>query len=879
MFCVLLQSSASSSALGILLYGSLSSGLSQNIMESLIEPWLTILTDEMAESEKRVAAICGLMSSFGSWKFLFQFEEFDTFDAALKTKLALIIKTVQQVLQTSDDTKLCLQCSKFLGIFYMVNDGYASKQANLPSNYDYLRESSLLRSAFAFSTEAGKSAKVSCVVYGLIESSSVTLPPVNWSLVFTPLMKLGFSACTQKLCLEFAIENASKFPTLRVWFLSWLTPGIFLNLEDTCKELIFSKFDSISRLVPMNKLKIVLEEITVEAFQNKESNSQLQKSVLCGLEKIANMKSPVQSSLLYVSQAIEKICLGMTIHENEEILKSIADCLVCLPKELKDVVTKNLQMNFDVPAKLDSILLASRKITLTTFQSSLERLLHDPEKIDASSLQRITYALQQYSLGIPPSIKATDDDIMWFLELTTRTKKLADSGKHASLRCWLKLLASAVASWCLAGIIPNIPNSSSQSNSPDYITACWDTFALNLAGLLHLSRWQHLQQRVIEWLVALLEIVRPMKEHDHIGVLLQNCLITLRDCEAWKQRAELWKEDQHIRSSLKQKAFLKTKKMQIKTIVILTIALLSIASAKPYYKFQEKAPVFVTVNLPDTKSCKQIGRCLLEGLQMQNDELNSAPLAKRIFASGMIQHRLAKLRGNSNQQGGGNLRAAQQQFRNLIEKGYYSLQGKESREKREDQERVERHKEDAKWADDDKYNASKQQRKESKEQKRLAALQKKQEAKLLLEQEEAKLNAKSRPSASSSSTKVTRAQIAEERQKQAKLNMKKEKAKDMEPDIFLEENPNQKMAELLAEEGATEARNIEEAITTLSVDGTQSMDKNPEKRMKAAYTAFEAEQLPILKAENPNLRLSQLKQLLRKQWLKSPDNPMNKILG
>ncbi len=166
--------------------------------------------------------------------------------------------------------------------------------------------------------------------------------------------------------------------------------------------------------------------------------------------------------------------------------------------------------------------------------------------------------------------------------------------------------------------------------------------------------------------------------------------------------------------------------------------------------------------------------------------------------------------------------------------------------------------------------------KEGKEQKRLAELQRKQEARALLAEEEAKIKAKPAPA---SSSKVTRAQIAEEKQKQAQLERKraKEQAKVEEDDIFTEENPNQKMAEILAAEGASEARSVEEAIATLSVGKAASVDKHPEKRMKAAWTAFEAERLPVLKAENTNLRMSQLKQLLRKEWLKSPDNPLNQM--
>lgn len=55
----------------------------------------------------------------------------------------------------------------------------------------------------------------------------------------------------------------------------------------------------------------------------------------------------------------------------------------------------------------------------------------------------------------------------------------------------------------------------------------------------------------------------------------------------------------------------------------------------------------------------------------------------------------------------------------------------------------------------------------------------------------------------------------------------------------------------------------------------EKVDLHPEKRVKAAYQAYEERNLPILKAENPNLRLSQLKQMLRKDWMKSSENPLN----
>jgi hypothetical protein len=47
--------------------------------------------------------------------------------------------------------------------------------------------------------------------------------------------------------------------------------------------------------------------------------------------------------------------------------------------------------------------------------------------------------------------------------------------------------------------------------------------------------------------------------------------------------------------------------------------------------------------------------------------------------------------------------------------------------------------------------------------------------------------------------------------------------------------------------------------------------------MRSAYLEFEEEHLERLKKENPGLRLSQIKQILKKDWQKSPKNPLNKI--
>ncbi|XP_056319940.1 coiled-coil domain-containing protein 124 [Danio aesculapii] len=173
--------------------------------------------------------------------------------------------------------------------------------------------------------------------------------------------------------------------------------------------------------------------------------------------------------------------------------------------------------------------------------------------------------------------------------------------------------------------------------------------------------------------------------------------------------------------------------------------------------------------------------------------------------------------------------------------------------------------EDALWEDNDKHVVKKEQRKDDKERKRLEALERKRENQRLFEEEDSKIKGKQTKEGPS---KVTRAQIEETLQSKQNVKEIKEKEKS-HLDVPLEENVNR----IVPEEGSVEARTIEDAIAVLSTK--EDLDRHPERRMKAAYTAFEEANMPRAKMENPNMRLSQLKQQLKKEWTKSPENPLN----
>ena len=195
----------------------------------------------------------------------------------------------------------------------------------------------------------------------------------------------------------------------------------------------------------------------------------------------------------------------------------------------------------------------------------------------------------------------------------------------------------------------------------------------------------------------------------------------------------------------------------------------------------------------------------------------------------------------------------------------------------ETKDRKEREAEDAKWVDDDKHAARKLARKQAAEKKRLEALNKKKELNELLESEEKSLVGSK--GTGGKSQKVTRAQIDEQREKEEERKRQEEHAAALlKKNISIqndtvEENINQVLAEAEELDGSVQARSIDEAISILSVKNNE--DRHPERRMKSSYKKFEEEYLPQLKADNPSMRISQLRKILRKEWQKSPENPMN----
>ncbi|CDW54827.1 DUF1014 domain containing protein [Trichuris trichiura] len=184
-------------------------------------------------------------------------------------------------------------------------------------------------------------------------------------------------------------------------------------------------------------------------------------------------------------------------------------------------------------------------------------------------------------------------------------------------------------------------------------------------------------------------------------------------------------------------------------------------------------------------------------------------------------------------------------------------------------ERKEKERLDNYWKDDDKLVVRKMERRDDRERKRLEELQRKQASRAQLEKEMEELNVQNKKK----QEKLTRSEIMANR---VRMNREAEKQRQPAPApvVIAEESIPENVNRLL-ETADEEARTVEKAISILSNGSDVPVDRHPERRARTAFAAYQERRLPELKKEHPNLRLSQLNQMLKKEWQKSPDNPLN----
>ena len=196
---------------------------------------------------------------------------------------------------------------------------------------------------------------------------------------------------------------------------------------------------------------------------------------------------------------------------------------------------------------------------------------------------------------------------------------------------------------------------------------------------------------------------------------------------------------------------------------------------------------------------------------------------------------------------------------------------------------VERATEDAEWS---KGSNSKKAARDAEKKIKAAATRAKKQAKAEAEREDEKMTAKKskkpkgKASQSGKLTRFQREAAAKKREDDAielkRIENLKNGGSVTQQDYYLQPNVNKQrgQGDLLEADSLDGALSVLDLASGGGGGGASGLDKHPEKRMKAAMIAFREIQMPLLRAENPNLKKTQLDERIWKLWQKSSDNPM-----
>ncbi|CEF65976.1 Protein of unknown function DUF1014 family-containing protein [Strongyloides ratti] len=197
-----------------------------------------------------------------------------------------------------------------------------------------------------------------------------------------------------------------------------------------------------------------------------------------------------------------------------------------------------------------------------------------------------------------------------------------------------------------------------------------------------------------------------------------------------------------------------------------------------------------------------------------------------------------------------------------------SAKARKAERDREEKARTAKAIEDASWEERDKKVLQKLKRKEEDERRKQEAEERRKELKAAYEKEMESIAGKTQ----TSQKKVTHHQLLLEKQRlEEALKQKEEEKAKARVNITIQTNEIEENLNRFTLDDSW-ATSTDQALNVLSGSSTPTGGKMGS---RTTYTEFESRRLPELKAAKPKMTLSQLKNAVRKEWMRSPENPYN----
>uniref|UniRef100_UPI0037E81FBB focadhesin n=1 Tax=Semicossyphus pulcher TaxID=241346 RepID=UPI0037E81FBB len=341
------QTPGFSLALGLVVHGLSASGhgKAEDIHPRLLAAWIKILLAEGCPTMQRLAAVNGLVALVGSESYLIQLTSEMELSSQQQSRLNEVIRAITQIITFSGAIGLQSNSSCLVAHLHLAHMSTSHTHTAVPQDFSYLSEKSAIRSVIDFLTEAGKKgpefshpAVVKAALTPLASvGSSFQYPPINWSAVLSPLMRLSFGQDVQHQCLVLAATQAQSSQSASLFLGSWLSPPLVHSLSLQTRAHLYETLGLWMKHVAEDKLQVYVESLGLQQFQDdlRPQRVSLCRSVLQGLAQAMALPNPPNSCWTILRSTTEKVFTSLPNHIQDEEVDLYVGITKCL-SEMSD---------------------------------------------------------------------------------------------------------------------------------------------------------------------------------------------------------------------------------------------------------------------------------------------------------------------------------------------------------------------------------------------------------------------------------------------------------------------------------------------------------------------------------------------------------------
>uniref|UniRef100_A0A3P9NBI6 Focadhesin n=1 Tax=Poecilia reticulata TaxID=8081 RepID=A0A3P9NBI6_POERE len=331
------QTPGFSLALGLVVHGLSVSGhgKAENVHPRLLAAWIKILLAEGSPTMQRLAAANGLVALVGSESCLIQYQNELELSVQQQNRLNEVIRAITQVITFSGAMGLQANSACLIGHLHLAHMSTShSHTAAVPQDFSYLPESSIIRSITDFLTEAGRKgpefsppALVRSVLTSMASvGAGFQFPPVNWSTVLSPLMRLSFGESVQHQCVVLAASQAQSSQSASLFLGSWLSPPLVHSLSHHTRAHLYQTLGVWMKQVAEDKLEVYVQNLGLQQFQRRT----LCVPLLRGMAQAMALPNPPSHCWTTLCSAVETAFSLLPSHIQDaevDLYVGVARCL------------------------------------------------------------------------------------------------------------------------------------------------------------------------------------------------------------------------------------------------------------------------------------------------------------------------------------------------------------------------------------------------------------------------------------------------------------------------------------------------------------------------------------------------------------------------